>query len=258
MPLLLIALGGLGAVLYVVVLLVRNIAKPFSLRGLDLLLLAAFVVLLLAGNVLEAQADSVWDREEWLAATFSLLLIVGGLVSGGLNLTRREKTSGGRGLLGVVVGVLMIAITVAAPALATRTTLDETVTELPTATPGATQTSRERALNVFNAVVDVIAAETGLDVETVATNLDEGINVVQMVSDNGGDLELIIAQISDILTAQVEATLADGRMNSFTASLLISQMDNIVRLGVNTDLTGALSRFETPEDAATPEATPAS
>lgn len=255
MALLLIALGGLALSAAVGLVVYRTLQNRSATGRLDVGLLAAGAVALVAGLLLDTNTDSIWDREEWLAALAALLVLVGGIVTGVGHLVRRDVSpKGRRGLVAIGAGVLLVAATLLIPALATQRELPDQLADLETTTPGATLTSMERARGVFDAVVDVIAAETGLDADTVATNLDEGISVAEMVREADGDLDAVVEGIAAILTEQVQETVASGRMTDFEASLLISQMQTIVRFGVETDLTGALSRFEepTPESTAAP------
>lgn len=203
--------------------------------------------LMMAGILWDTRADTNADAEEVLALGTALALMIGGAT---LLVLRRARA---HAAFSALSGLLLAVGAVLAPAIATQRGLNTTPDTPVVETPAATLTAQERALLVFNRVTAVIAAQTGLDAETVAQNLDAGISVAQMAREAGADLNTIVLEISAILREQVENVVADGRMDEFQASLLISQMPLIVRLGVETDLAGALSRFDAPEATPTGE-----
>lgn len=206
-------------------------------------------VLLIAGLLIDTGTDANADTEELVILAAAVGLLIASAASfffrAGDTAARQHVRLGG-----LATGLVLLVLAVLVPAFATQRTLPDDPAARPAVS--ATLTAQERALNIFTRVTEVIAVQIGQDAETVAANLDAGISVAQMAREAEADLDQIVLDISAILREQVEATVADGRLTDFQAALLISQMPLIVRLGVETDLTGALSRFEPPES--TPEA----
>lgn len=223
------------------------------------ILAAGGLVLLTIGLIIENLDEALFDTVELLALGGAFVLIILGISLIAQGRLRKASAQQAHGLFDVAAGVVVLIFAIGTPAFFASQNLTEQLDTVPTPTPGPTQSSNDRARGIFDEVVDLIAAETGLDTRTVAQNIDDGVTVSQMVRDNGGDLEVIVVGISEILTTQVELLAAQGDLNSAQAGLLLSQMELIVRLGVNQDLAGSLARFESnpldeAEETATEEA----
>jgi uncharacterized protein YgiM (DUF1202 family) len=69
--------------------------------------------------------------------------------------------------------------------------------------------------------------------------LDSGTTVAQLVKSHNGDLETVIKGITSAMRPEIEALSRNGGMPAVQAALVLSQLENIVRVGVNRDLAGS-------------------
>ncbi len=208
----------------------------FLVRGAHRLVVAFFSLCLVAALVIENLNTAVFDQTELLIAGIALLVMIGAVVRG-LRFSKDEFWVAG-------VGLLLLLLTVLIPAFSTGVGLSDELADLPTPTPGTEQNLNQRARGIFDAVVVVIAAQTGLDERTIAQNLDDGVTVSALIAEHGGDLDIVVEEISEILTTQVQFLATEGRLTTAQAALALSQMRLIVRIGVEQDLAGSLARFE--------------
>jgi hypothetical protein len=235
--------------------LIRSRSQFPTISFTDMLLAALVVASMIGALAWDNLNEGRYDTEEALLALIALVMLGGSVYVMTRERRRKLKAHQSRGLLGVGVGLSLLLLTFATPAVRVSMDLDGSSenAESAQAAPEATESTTERARGIFDTVLEIVAEQTDLETDTIATNLDEGITVAQMVREHGGDLNSVTRQISDLLTAQIERLVAEERMDNMQAALVISQMDVIVRLGVEQDLTGALARFEDPEGA-TPQA----
>ncbi|GAB4512613.1 MAG: hypothetical protein OHK0046_12420 [Anaerolineae bacterium] len=207
-------------------------------RWLLLVLDLVLLLTLIAENISEA----VFDREELFVFIVAGLFMLGSLVL--MFTARRQPDQQANARIGAVMGLGLVLLAFIIPVLSAGADLPGQIASLPTPTPGPTQTMNDRARSIFDQVVEIIAAQTGDDYDTIARELDAGVTVADMVRAQDGDLEEVVRQIDDLLTAQVQILASEGRMTDALAAVTLSQMELIVRLGVEQDLAGSLARFE--------------
>jgi hypothetical protein len=249
----------------VVVFLLRALYKAIRrddhITFFDLLLAFLTALFPLTALILDNLEQSTFDALEQSFGLIAAGLVIGGLIVIALELRRPARLRQSRGVMAATIGVLLGALTLITPTIGALILIPAQVAALPSATPGPTPTIRERVMVIFEETLDVVASETGLDREEVAAKLDSGMTVASMVSENGGDLEVIIQAISAIFIEQMQRLVAAEAIDEAQGALVISQMQNIVRVGMYSDFTGLLDQLaqipdELPEEG-TPESTSA-
>ncbi len=132
----------------------------------------------------------------------------------------------------------------------TRTfTPDPDATLTPTSDPEA----RARAVELFQAIRAVLATEIDLPEADIFAQLDAGVPIAQLVTENGGDIEVVISNLTALLRDVIMQSAERGEMNRVQAALFSSQMGTIIRIAVNSDLNTLSERLggEPPDPAAT-------
>lgn len=209
-------------------------------KARDSVALLALLMLPLAALIADNRVRGVWDRSEWALFAVALLLLTGGFMLAIIERRRGQSFRRGRGLRVTLAGMLLAVIVAGVPVAAAAIGLRDAESD----PADAELSTYDRAVNIFDRVTLLVGEESGLDAETVALRLDEGVPVARLVRDNDGDLERVILGISDILTEQVEVLAANGDMNETAAAIAVAQMENVVRIGVEAELAGLLERFE--------------
>jgi hypothetical protein len=257
----LLAFGIFFAALFLLNNLLKTIFHSEKIRFLDLALafLVTLVTLtaLIANNTLEAPEPLVEQVALWLALAVIGISVIITL----LEIFRPQRLKGSRGILGISSGLLLIISTFTVPfvavyfslssnTIATSSSDDVEMTEEASATDELVERT-ERFNTLFRAVREVIADEIGIDEVTVFTQLDAGTPLAKIVEENGGSVERVVERISDIMQAGIREAADTGEMNPIQAALLLSQMDNLIFIAVNTSLTEFGGRFGGPTPTGT-------
>lgn len=248
MALLPVLIGGVFALLLVLNALLQTVRRsPLGLVHTALAFLTLLVVL--AGLIQNQTVTEPSASANNAALVIAIVLVISGFIVSLLELRRPERLKGSRGVFSIGVGALMALSALGVPfaaaytqlaAAQTAATATPVVAAANAHTPGATPTGDvEQARQVFVKVLDVIAAQTGLDRDTIAQQLDSGTTVAQLVKEHNGDLETVIKGITGAMRPEIEALSKNGGMPAMQAALVLSQLENIVRIGVNRDLTGS-------------------
>lgn len=261
MALILLASGIFFAVLLLLNNLVKTIARREKVGFLDLLLVFLVTLVTLTGLIANNTAESPDPLVEQVVLWLALALIGTSVFVAILEVFRPQRLKGSRGILGIFGGVLLVISTFTVPFAAIYFTIAPNnpvsggqngaqSTEAAAATDELVERT-ERFNTLFRAVRQVIAEEIEVDEVLVFTQLDEGKPLAEIVEENGGDVERVIERMSEIMKAGIREAADRGEMNALQAALLISQMDNLVRLAVNANLTDFGSRFGGPTPTGT-------
>jgi hypothetical protein len=248
--LLLLAAGGLFALLYLLVAVVRTIRRAERISFLDTLLVFLTTLVLLAALVANRTEDTPLPLVEAGAGTIALVMLALSVLIALAEWFRPQRLRQSRGVFGVGAALLVLISTLSVPFVSEYFALESpsavSSTSVPStavaSAPSATPSGQERALSIFNAVVQVVAEETGLEGESILARLDTGETISRLVADSGGDLEAVIDRITTIMSDQIRQAAREARMTQAQAALALSQMELIVRLGVNQRLDG--ERFD--------------
>lgn len=283
----LIGAGALFAVLFALNNLIKTILRREKVSFIDVLLTFLTVVLLLVGLVIANAPDPASTSPTALAdariargvlliggalAVFSLIILVA-------ELFRPQRLKGSRGVLGIYSGVLLVIASFAVPfagayiavqeqiavatpvpptavAQAVDSAVDPAATTEPTAGLGtATLTSdqQERTTQLFKAITSAVTDEIDVDPETITDALQNGKPLAQIIEEHGGSVDHVVAAITEIMDAGVRDAAARGEINALQAALALSQMENFIRLAVNSDLYALSSQLggATPDPNAT-------
>lgn len=259
MGLILLASGAFFAALLLLNNLLKTIFRARKIGFVDLLLVFLVTLVTLAGlianNTIETPDAFVERGALWLALGligFSLFIAL-------LEIFRPQRLKGSRGILGIFGGVLLVVSTFTVPFAAVYFTITPATAVTTTgenAAPEADATDElvertDRFNTLFRAVRQVIAEEIEVDEVLVFTQLDGGKPLAEIVVENGGDIERVVERLSEIMKAGIREAASRGEMNALQAALLVSQMDNLVRLAVNANLTEFGSRFGGPTPTGT-------
>lgn len=245
-------LAAAFAVVFLVISFQRRADVRTSLRELWPLALA--LTFTLVALLIENSDEGSFSIAEFVLIVSGLALLIGSValyVAEGRRMARSDDDAGpsrlqtSRGLWGIGGGALTLALAIALPVLAARVALPGQIADLPTPTPGPTQTMNEVARGVYDRVLQAVSDETGYDVDTISARLDAGeASVAAMVRETDGDVEAVVRAITTIMNDQVRVLAADGRMDEGQAAFAISAMEAVVRAGVEFDLQGLMARFE--------------
>lgn len=249
MSLLLLAAGAVFAVLFLLTNLFRTDANRPTAGTfrvvLILLTVGATAAALIANHAVEASDPQIDTLALLLGGGLALINLIALLVN-----TLHRETKRGRWLPGVIGGVLIAAISLLIPLAAAYLDIGDITT--PTATPVARATAEasgeatpeitveptpvNRAVEVYMAVRDVLSAEINADDVTISLALDAGQPLAQIVREYNGDLERVIDGIAEVVRPIIRAAAANGELGQLQAALLLSQMETLVRLAVNSDI----------------------
>jgi uncharacterized protein (DUF433 family) len=83
------------------------------------------------------------------------------------------------------------------------------------------------------AVLDAVAATTGLENADILAQMREGKSLAQIVQENGADLAAVQAAAVADLSAQIDAAVADGRLSEERAAALLGRLDDAVERTLN-------------------------
>lgn len=117
----------------------------------------------------------------------------------------------------------------------------------PTETPDPE--SLARIVELFQAIRIVLADEIDLPEGEIFAQLDAGVSLAELVSENGGDVEKVISELTALMREMIMDSAERGEINRLQAALFSSQMGTIIRIAVNSDLNTFGQRF----GAATPD-----
>lgn len=261
MGLLLLAVGGGFALLYLLHALYRTLRRSERITFLDTFLAFGTALVALAGLILDNLGGALLD-----AAETGGLLLAGALSLASLLLLlaeafRPQRLRQSRGVLGLGVGLLVGLAALAVPYAALY--IDTAAAPPPLPTPVNQQTVENsdaadaaRFNAFFNSIMQIIAEETGLDAQVVIRRMsEEQISVAELAAANDGDLEAISARISALMNQQVEELVRVGRITRAEAAGALLLIPSVVRMGVSNDLNSLIERFgrspttPSPEDA---------
>ncbi len=258
MSLLLLVAGALFAVIF----LLNNVFQTLRGNGkigfgdilfafLATLVSAAAVLLNYWGDAPDPQLD-VWAMGLGGAlAALSLILIL-------LEVFRPQRLKGSRGVLGLFSGLLIAASGLLVPFAAAYFALQsDQPTRTPTQVAQADSTAEvtaeataevSRGAQLFYAIRDAIRHEIQVDDQVITDALEAGTPLREIVEAYNGDVEVVIDDIAVAMTLWVRDGISIGEIGALQGALLLSQMENIVRLAVNSDINRFADSFgrETP------------
>ncbi len=249
---LLVGAGIVFSLLFALNNLLKTIFRRPTIGFLDLLLTFMTTLVLLA-SLIAAQTEAQPDGHIAQAA-----LYVGGglaafsLVIALLELIRPPRLKGSRGILGFFSGLLLIAASFGVPfvaiyfsvqtqasaAAASPTQIVQVGTPQPTdpnATPTVDLTKEARNNAIFKAISQIVTDEIHIDINSVTSALNAGTPLAVIVSEHGGNIDHVVSAITVLMQDSVREALAAGTVNPLQAALAISQMENFIRIAVNSD-----------------------
>lgn len=250
MSLLLLAAGAFFAVIFIVNSVIQTIRRASKVGYWDIQL--AFLVTLVSaaavlfnywGDAPDAQLD-VWAL--MLGGAFAAISLVLTLIE----VFRPQRLRGSRGIMGLFSGALIAASALGIPFVAAYFALQS---DLPTVAPTqvaqadvtaeASAEAPSRGAALFFAIRDAIRQEIEVEDQVITEALEAGTPLSEIVTGNGGDINVVIGAITLAMETWVREGIALGEINQLQGALLLSQLENIVRLAVNSDINRFAERF---------------
>jgi len=240
----LILLAGFFAILYGLMSLIRAFRKHPKITFFDLILVFMVALLPLVAVVNDNGENTQFGLIEIGSAILGIGGVVGGIFITLLELRRPERLKQSRGMLGMGTGALLLIMTFITFNIA-RIELQTELATLPTPTAGATQTFEELGEMMFRDILDIISQETGgLTEEIILEQLDSGTTLRQLINDNGGDIDVVVQDLTDTMTGYFKQLAAEGRIEANQATAAIGSMGFFVRLSLDRDFSGFLEQLE--------------
>lgn len=91
---------------------------------------------------------------------------------------------------------------------------------------------------LFGAVLDVVAQQTGLTGGEVMAQVLDGATLADVITANGGDVDAVTQAAVDAVTAQVNAAVAAGTLTQQQADTLLANLPDAVGRAFDGDLRG--------------------
>ena len=267
MALLLIAVGGLFAVLLFLNNLIKTLSRAEKVGFWDLTLAFMMALVALVGLIFAADPQA----GDYGAITLAQYLGLGAVGSSVLililELFRPQRWKGSRGLLMLFAGGWVLLSTVTVPLVAVYFTLtpeDSATTEVaqaaitaeaestvdPTVIAAATAAEAQaRFGDLFVQVIGVVTTELAVEPAIILGQLETGIPLSELVLQYGGDVDRVIDGITVVMQDAARDSLSRGEINMAQAALAISQMRFFVRIAVNSDITQLGRQFGRPTPA---------
>ena len=273
---LLVGAGAIFAALFALNNLIKTILRRPKVGFVDILLTFLTALILLVGLVLAHLPDAAPDGVPDARIASAVLLIGGALAVISLivliaELFRPQRLKGSRGILGLYSGLLLVIAAFAVPfmgayvAVQAVAAVPTVVAAAPTDLAANAATAETNAstpepqsdgqtAQLFKAISAVVVDEIDVDPGIVTDALQNGTPLAQIVTENGGSVDHVIDAITEIMRASVRKSAARGEINAFQAALALSQMPNLIRLAVNSDLNAFAARLSgaTPDPNMTP------
>jgi hypothetical protein len=245
--LLLLAAGACFAVIYSLNSVIQTLRRNGKIGYWDVQF--AFLATLVSAA---AVLLNYWNDAPDTQLDFWALIVGGALIAISLLLTlievfRPQRLRGSRGVLGIFGGLLIVISSIGIPFAAAYFALES----LPPAPPSVTAVAQaevteaplSRGAEFFYAIRDAIREEINVEDQVITDALEAGTPLRQIVEQYGGDVERVIDRITVAMDDWVREGIAVGEIGQLQGALLLSQLENIVRLAVNTDINRFAERF---------------
>lgn len=242
--LLLLIVSIICATLYGLSGLIRAFRKQRTITFMDMVLVFIMALSPLVAVVNDNQDDTQFSIIEIISTLIAIGIIIGGAVIAIIELSRPQRLRQSRGILGMGTGVMMLVMIFITFNIA-RVELQTELADLPTPTPGATLTFEQIGEALFTDIIRLISQETGgLSAERILEQLDSGITLRQLITQNGGNIENVVANITNTMTGYFKQLAAEGRIEANQATAAIGSIGLFVRLSLDRDFSGFLEQIE--------------
>lgn len=241
---LLLIVSIICATLYGLSSLIRAFRKQRTITFIDLVLVFMMALFPLVAVVSDNREDTQFSTIEIISTLIAIGIIIGGVVIALIELSRPQRLKQSRGMLGMGTGVLMLVMIFITFNIA-RVELQAEIADLPTPTAGATLTFEQLGEAMFTDILTLISDETGgLSPELIMEQLDSGVTLRKLITDNGGNVDNVVVGITDTMTGYFKQLAAEGRIETNQATAAIGSMGLIVRLALDRDFSGFLEQLE--------------
>lgn len=102
--------------------------------------------------------------------------------------------------------------------------------------PTDSQQQAGRGHRPLRELVDIVAAETGLEPREIAQQMRDGTTLAEIIAANGGDTQSVIDQAVATITDHVNQAVADGKLQQERADEILANLTEKVTQGINGEL----------------------
>ncbi len=264
METLLVFFGAFFTLIYALITLIQTLRRQASIHRSEVVLISLIVFLPLTALALQALDTSGSARDQRGILLIAAVLGVFGLILLVIELFRPQRLKQSRGLLSFGAALMLAFASLLIPFLVAYFSFRPESSPSPTAVVSAPQmtaapttaTPDDEAtfMMVFSSVIDVVAEESALSNDEVLTALDNGQTVAEIVRTNGGNLEVVVEQITTIMQDFIRDLMRQDRVDRIRGAAGIAGMRFVVEYAVNNEL-GALARSGEAGDSATVQST---
>lgn len=255
-----IAFGVLFAALFGLILLLGTLFNRDKIGRLAIFFAFLTTITITVAVVFSTQADRspTFNLVERTALGTALMLAIMSLFLLLREIFRPQRLKQSRGLLGIGVSLLITLSGGVTQFIAIYLDQPETTVRLPT--PVNALANAEAAANdpcegppgggngedFFQPILAAAQEETGLSEDELVEQLfGEGrVSVAELVEDNGGDFNRMLAATVDTLTAAIEQQVADGCITRTAATTQIASLPLFIRVALTTDFNTLQRRFD--------------
>lgn len=275
MQLILIIFGAFFGLWFLANNLLQTVRKRERLGRIGTVLAFLTVGTLLAALILGQLAEnprSFLTRGVWAASAVILIVSLLTLIA---ELRRKPRNLiQSRGILGTGVAILIAVSTFTIPftaayfdvlpSPASSAAVPAGSAAAVTGTPGADPAMQEQFTRFFRNIFQIVGETTGLDNQTLVDQLQKpGMTVAQLIEDNDGSLDAVVAEVVSLTRAEIQGLIADGRIPRLQGALIVGNLEFFIRTAMNTeiepdrldDLTALLLATEAPTEAVEASAT---
>jgi hypothetical protein len=89
---------------------------------------------------------------------------------------------------------------------------------------------------VIRTAIEAAANETGLDSSVIGMQLAEGATLAEIITGNGGDVQVVIDAAVAAATDRINEGLVNGQISQERADELLANLEDVVTRGVNGEL----------------------
>lgn len=245
MSILLVASGGLFALLFILITVTRAAQGREKVSFFETLLAFLALTLPLLALVNNNVGEQSLPLVNVAPIGIAIIVIVVSFMTLFIEWRKSKRAfNQRRGVLGIGIGVLLIAATLIVP-------LSSRLISLPpmmgTGFIGNAPASSGDLVNIVDSgrssdetssasAMQILVEETGLDSDQINARLNAGETIASIVADTGGDLEKIVGEITTTARKQIEIGIADGSVPQAQAGMIMGNLENMIRQGVNGEL----------------------
>lgn len=242
MGFILFSIGMVFGVVFIINNIVRTARRENTIRLIELVWSFMATLIPVSALLVDNQAQARFDRLEQIVFLLILPLLISGAGLFFVEAFRPQRWRQSRGVLSIGMAFLLIFANLTFSFFGRFSEINaQAVTARPTPvnnSPSAQSPCEVAGLELVTTLFTYIQDATGLDQDAlldVATGEGQ-VSVAQLVTDNGGDPQVLIDQIVNYTEPAIQNLRANDCIPVVQATLFISQLETIAAFIVNNDL----------------------